>query len=86
MFKIVLHRRATRYFERLDARLKAQLRTRLEALGRDPLGMPGVTAMAGQWKGFYRMRHGDLRIIYTLETSDQTVVIAHIGPRGDVYK
>ncbi len=86
MFEVVLHRRAARYFERLEAKLQAQLRTKLEALGRDPLAMPGVKAMAGQWRGFYRLRHGDLRIIYTLDTSNQTVVIAHIGPRGDAYK
>ena len=86
MYQIVLHRRAARYFERLDAKLQARLRAKLEALQRDPLAMPGVKAMAGQWKGFYRMRHGDLRIIYTLNTSNRTVVVAHIGPRGDVYK
>ena len=86
MYQIVLHRRAARYFERLDAKLQAQLRAKLEALQRDPLAMPGVKAMAGQWKGFYRMRHGDLRIIYTLDTSNRTVAVAHIGPRGDVYK
>ena len=48
--------------------------------------MPGVKAMAGEWKGFYRIRHGDLRIIFTLETSERTVVIAHLGPRGDLYQ
>ncbi len=86
MFRIVLHRRAARYFERLDAKLQTQLRAKLEAVGRDPLKMPGVKAMAGEWKGFYRIRHGDLRIIFTLETSERTVVIAHLGPRGDAYQ
>lgn len=86
MFEIILHRRAARYFARLDAKLQAQLRTKLQALGGDPLAMPGVKAMAGQWRGFYRLRHGDLRIIYTLNTADRTVVIAHMGPRGDAYK
>jgi hypothetical protein len=47
MFEIILHRRAARYFERLEAKLQAQLRTKLEALARDPLAMPGVKAMAG---------------------------------------
>lgn len=84
--QLLLHRRAARYFDRLDGRVKAQLRVRLEALIRDPLAMPGVKPMAGEWKGFYRLRHGDLRIIYTLDPAHDAVVIAHIGPRGDVYK
>ena len=50
------------------------------------MAMPGVKAMVGEWKGFYRLRHGDLRIIYSLDMANQTVVVAHIGPRGDVYK
>jgi mRNA-degrading endonuclease RelE of RelBE toxin-antitoxin system len=52
MFRIVLHRRAARYFERLDTKLQTQLRAKLEAVGRDPLKMPGVKAMAGEWEGF----------------------------------
>jgi hypothetical protein len=34
MFRIVLHRRAARYFERLDTKLQTQLRAKLEAVGR----------------------------------------------------
>lgn len=86
MPEIVLHRRAARYFERLDERMKAQLRSKLEELGRDPLAMPGVKMMQGEWKGFYRLRHGALRIIYSLDPENDRVIIAHIGPRGDVYK
>ena len=43
-------------------------------------------AMAGEWKGLYRLRHGNLRVIYLLEENPARVVIAHLGSRGDVYK
>ena len=58
MAQIVLHRRAARYFERMDERIKGQLRDKLEELARDPSSMPGVKPMQGEWKGFYRFRHG----------------------------
>jgi hypothetical protein len=48
MARLVLHRRAAGYFQRLDERLKEQLRAKLEELARDPLAMPGVKPMAGQ--------------------------------------
>ena len=86
MAQLVIHRRAARYFQRLDERLKAQLRAKLEELARDPLSMPGVKPMAGEWRGFYRLRHGDLRVIYLFDQPGDRVVVAHIGPRGDVYK
>jgi hypothetical protein len=47
----------TPYYAILN-KLQTQLRAKLEAVGRDPLKMPGVKAMAGEWKGFYRIRHG----------------------------
>lgn len=86
MFEVILHRRAARYFQRLDPKLQGQLRTKFEALGRDPLGQPGIKPMAGEWDGYHRLRHGSLRVIFTVDLVTRTVVIAHIGPRGDIYK
>ena len=86
MAQLVLHRRAARYFERLDERLKAQLRAKLEQLALDPLAMAGVKPMAGEWQGYYRLRHGDLRVIYLFDQANDRVIVAHIGPRGDIYK
>jgi len=70
----------------LDARIKAQLKTKLEQLAHNPDLMSGVKPMAGEWAGFYRLRHGKLRVIYLYDRSADTIVVAHIGPRGDVYK
>jgi len=85
MPKLVVHSRAGRYIERLDSRIKAQLIRKLGDLARNPNAMPGVKRMAGEWSGLYRLRHGDLRIIYFHDTANDTIVIAHVGPRGDVY-
>lgn len=86
MSKLVVHERAARYVRRLDARTKAQLVAKLETLARNPSAMAGVKPMAGEWAGYHRLRHGDLRIIFFHDNTSDTVVIAHIGPRGDVYK
>ena len=86
MAKLIVHSRAAKYISRMDSRTKAQLVAKLEQLARDPSAMPGVKAMAGEWQGFYRLRHGDLRIIFLHDRPSETVVVAHVGPRGDVYK
>jgi len=86
MPKLVVHRRAARYLERMDAKIKAQLVAKLERLASNPGRMSGVKPMAGEWAGFHRMRHGDLREIYMHDPSADTIIVAHIGPRGDVYK
>jgi mRNA interferase RelE/StbE len=86
MARLVVHERAVRYLERMDARFKAQLTAKFTDLAHDPDAMPGVKPMAGEWAGFFRLRHGDLRVIYFYDRANDTVVIAHVGPRGGVYK
>jgi len=84
MPRLVVHKRAARYLERMDARIKKQLIARLEELARDPDIMSCVKPMAGEWAGFFRLRHGDLRVIYIHDRAGDSIIIAHIGPRGDV--
>jgi mRNA interferase RelE/StbE len=86
MPKLVVHKRAGRYLKRMDARIKMQLVAKLEELARDPDNMAGVKPMAGEWAGFFRLRHGDLRVIFMHDRTSDSIVIAHLGPRGDVYK
>ena len=86
MPKLVVHKRAAKYVERMDARIKAQLIAKLQELAKNPSTMPGVKPMAGEWAGFYRLRHGDLRVIFLHDHAEDTIVIAHVGPRGGVYK
>jgi len=86
MPRLIVHRRAARYFERMDGRIKAQLKAKLEQLAQNPDAMPGVKPMSGEWAGFYRMRHGNLRVIFLHDRPADAIVIVHVGPRGDVYK
>lgn len=41
--------------------------------------------MAGS-EGFYRLRVGDYRILYTVEEEIITVRVTDEGNRGDIYK
>jgi mRNA interferase RelE/StbE len=86
MPKLVVHRRAARYIRGMDARIRAQLISKLNELAKDAGAMSGVKAMAGEWVGFYRLRHGDLRVIFLIDRTSDSIVVAHVGPRGDVYK
>jgi mRNA interferase RelE/StbE len=83
---LVVHKRAARYVTRMDARIKAQLLAKIEELARNPDTMPGVKPMAGEWAGYHRLRHGDLRVIFLHDRAADIIVVAHVGPRGDVYK
>jgi mRNA interferase RelE/StbE len=45
------------------------------------LGKP----LAGEYKGLYRYRYGDYRIIYKIDNASKQVTILQIGHRKEVY-
>ena len=44
-----------------------------------------IKAMKG-FDGYFRLRVGDFRVIYTVENNKLIVRIVNIGNRGDIYK
>jgi mRNA interferase RelE/StbE len=86
MYRVVVHRRAARYLQRLPRAQRERLQSLLSDLALEPVHRPDVKPMVGEWKGYYRIRVGDTRIIFWLDTQEMTVYVDHIGPRGDVYK
>ncbi len=86
MARIILHKKAAKYLQRMDARIKAQLLGRLDDLARDPGSATGVKPMEGDFEGCLRLRHGDLRVLYFWDQPADSVVVLNIGPRGDIYK
>ncbi|MDO9399270.1 MAG: type II toxin-antitoxin system RelE/ParE family toxin [bacterium] len=45
-----------------------------------------IKKLAGEWKGFYRIRFGKLRIIAEFQFECFKIYIDRIDWRGDVYK
>lgn len=68
--------------KKLDKNTAKRILARLEgSLSEDPnLGMP----LTGQFKGLFRYRIGDYRVIYT--KTQEGVLILRIGHRSKVYK
>jgi len=42
--------------------------------------------MAGDMKGYYRLRIGDFRVLLVVDETQQTIYVDHIGYRRDVYR
>jgi hypothetical protein len=45
-----------------------------------------IKAMAGTFKGYYRLRIGSYRVLFVVDQTAQTIYVDHIGSRGDVYR
>ena len=86
MIRVVVHRRALKYYERLPRNEQERVRSSLALLGENPAEYPGVVTMAGEWAGYRRIRVGNLRIIFWVDQENAVIYVDHIGPRGDVYR
>ncbi len=86
MFEVLLHARAQKVFARLDPKHKRQINKAIEDLRHDPIRGPRVAALQGELAGLHRLRVGEYRVVYEVDTSRHEVFVFAIGPRGDVYK
>ena len=78
--EIILSKQSSKYYQKAPSQLQAKFDKAFEDILK---GEGDIVAMKGE-PGFFRMRVGDFRIIFSV-TAD-AVVIEKIGPRGDVYK
>ena len=58
----------------------------IEEQGIIPFTELDIKKMKGDWKGYYRLRIGKNRVIFTVDFDSKDIVIYAIGARGDIYK
>ena len=89
MREVLYHRHAVRCLKRMPADRKEQIKAAIVAVAvlPDPLALPAVKVMRGDWEGCLRPRVGGYRVIFRIpgEDSDPTLEVLHVGPRGDIY-
>ena len=80
-YRIEIDKRAVKFIAKQP---KPQRERLLRAIYRLPF-MGDIKAMQG-YEGFYRLRVGDYRVIYTINDDVLLVRVVEVGNRGDVYK
>jgi mRNA interferase RelE/StbE len=45
-----------------------------------------IKKLKGRWKGKYRLRIGNIRVVFDINYDERTIYIVRAGYRGDVYK
>jgi len=78
---------AEKYYRRLDADLRKRIKERLleTADMEDPLDHPQVRPLTGDLKGFFRLRVGGCRLIFSLLRDEKIIAVVNVFPRGDAY-
>jgi mRNA interferase RelE/StbE len=79
---------AEKYMRRLPRKEKEAVAEIFEYLCRSPFRHPNPTVikpLKGQYKGLWRYRKGQLRIIYEVNKEQRAVYIIAIAHRGSAY-
>lgn len=79
---------AEKYYLRLDKRRRERIRKELTDLAdfADPAEHPQVKPLAGELRGFYRLRVGGYRAIFALLPEEHVIAVVNLAPRGGAYK
>ena len=83
IYQIELEEAASRDFGKLTGKAKVQVAKLIDTLAVNPRE-GNVRELVG-YKGVYRKRTGDFRVVYTVEDDILIVLIVAIGPRKDIY-
>ena len=86
MYSIKFAKKAAKFYKRTDAVTTRHLNNILKRLEVNPFNLPNIKHLQAELAGSYRVRMGNIRIIYSVNDADKIVYIEVIGFRGDVYK
>lgn len=86
MFAIKIKRKALRKLEKLTQKQKQNIKTVILILKTDPIPFrkADVCKLQG-YENTYRIRIGNLRIVYQVLWDEKTILIHYIGPRERAY-
>lgn len=73
---------AVKELEALQTKDRGRIVTRIQDLASEPRPL-GCEKLSGQDR--YRLRQGDLRILYEVQDNQSIVIVVKIGHRRDVY-
>lgn len=71
--------------ERLDAPIIQRILLRISWLSTN-LDNIKPQSLARNLRGYFKLRVGDYRVIYTVDREDRVLVIEDVGHRRDIYK
>lgn len=86
-------KRAVKFLKKLDAQSAEkvrqkilQLQSMLETEGVIPFTELDIKKLKGQWDGYFRLRVGQIRVIFTVIDGEiEILLIQDIGFRGGIY-
>lgn len=89
MWEIQFSSDSLKFFNKLDKKISTQIKEKLNSLKHWIVKNESVNIdikkLRGEWEGYYRLRHGNIRIILNFDKENKVIIIHEIALRGDIY-
>ena len=86
VFRIQIKGQCRKHIERSPVYVKRAIDGAFQQLRHNPYHGVNIKELTGKWKGYYRYRIGEYRLVYRIDEECVTVIAVAFGSRGDVYK
>ena len=85
-YRLLFLKEAAEEFKSLDKAVQRIIKEKLELLAEDPDRLKNnIKPLKGKYRGLYRLRVGNYRVIYRLDREQIVIIIVRIGHRGEIY-
>jgi mRNA interferase RelE/StbE len=85
MYQVAFTLNAERDLARLDVLTAQRVLKRLRWLAEN-FDIISPQALTGQWKGVFKLRVGDYRVLYTYDRTKREIIVHFVKHRREVYK
>lgn len=89
-YRIEYTKRADKNYQKLDRTLRKRIDEGLKELckyyDKKTNKKPDIKALKGKYKGFYRLRVGEYRVIFSVKSKEIVILVINVLPRGNAYK
>lgn len=85
MYEINFTKTAKEGLFKLDREVARRIIRKIEWLGEN-FDLIKPTSLRGKFSGFYKMRVGDYRVIYTVDKEKFRLTVHFVGHRREIYK
>jgi len=85
MYKLLYHPRCIKFLQKLPKRETDKILLKIGQLKKDPLSSELDIKKLATTKRSYRLRIGNIRVIYEVENKGKVIYIHEIDFRGNIY-
>lgn len=85
MYKILYSQRSVKFIKKLDSKRREKVKIRMEQVAKDPFAHDSNLTKIHDMDHGYRLRIGDIRLVYEINSGEKQIIVWKTDWRGSVY-